>query len=410
MRADHLEVWQSGFVSPLILVEVMLVAYIIQAWSLNCPLSISKTIAIMNSFTVGTVFEELVIAWKTKRGILNPNADVSLVGWKWWLMFAATKNASMDESVLMQAFKMMDDLGITERGIDEDGNPYFPYIILDGHISRIGELFLRYVNDPSTRWGTGLGAPLATECYQFHDDTRQNGALKTSLTHGKSEFFLKKRIHGLPAEMLPVEIVIVARGAILKSFVNSACAEAALAHRGFRPFNRNPLDVPAILRTAPEETQRERATVLRSRGIDDPLAAPLPPTQRDLLTTGSGLLAGGAAAANQLHQAAATLNYSGYTVSGIMTLTQDAKSKNDGRRANMGADASMQQRLPPDVLKRRYEEAKRMTAGVVFGCRTVISSLASVPRSLVVAHAKSEDWTSFAFRFEIYACPLIGQP
>ena len=44
MRADHLEVWQSGFVSPLIFVEVMLVAYIIQAWSLNCPLSISKTI------------------------------------------------------------------------------------------------------------------------------------------------------------------------------------------------------------------------------------------------------------------------------------------------------------------------------------------------------------------------------
>ena len=108
------------------------------------------------------------------------------------VMFAATKNASMDESVLMQAFKMMDDLGITERGIDEDGNPYFPYIILDGHISRIGELFLRYVNDPSTRWGTGLGAPLAIEYYQFHDDPCQNGALKTSLTHEKSEFFLKK--------------------------------------------------------------------------------------------------------------------------------------------------------------------------------------------------------------------------
>ena len=193
------------------------------------------------------------------------------------VMFAATKNASMDESVLMQAFKMMDDLGITERGIDEDGNPYFPYIILDGHTSRIGELFLRYVNDPSTRWGTGLGAPLATEYYQFHDDLRQNGALKTSLTNEKSEFFLKKRIHGLPAEMLPVKIVIVARGAILKSFMNSAYAEATLAHRGFRPFNRNPLDVPSILRTAPEETQRERAIVLRSRGIDNPLAAPLPP-------------------------------------------------------------------------------------------------------------------------------------
>ena len=69
------------------MVEVILVAYIIQAWSLNCPLSISKTIAIMNSFIIETAFEELVIAWKTKRGILNPNTDVPLVGWKWWLLF-----------------------------------------------------------------------------------------------------------------------------------------------------------------------------------------------------------------------------------------------------------------------------------------------------------------------------------
>ena len=44
------------------------------------------------------------------------------------VLFAATKNAPMDKYVLMQAFKMINDLGITERGVDKDGNPHFPYV------------------------------------------------------------------------------------------------------------------------------------------------------------------------------------------------------------------------------------------------------------------------------------------
>ena len=56
----------------------------------------------------------------------------------------------MDKYVIMQVFKTMDNLGITERGVDKDGDPYFPYVILDEHISRIGGILLRYVNDPNT--------------------------------------------------------------------------------------------------------------------------------------------------------------------------------------------------------------------------------------------------------------------
>ena len=159
-------------------------------------------------------------------------------------------------------------------------------------------------------------------------------------------------MHGLPAEMLPVEIVIVARVAILESFMISAYAEAALARRGFSPFNRNPLDAPVILRTAPAYIQQERDIVLRSLGINNPLAAPPQPTQRDLLTTGYGRFAGGATAADELQQSAAELNYTGFTARGIMTLTQNARIKNNGRRANMGVDASMEQHPPP----RRAEE------------------------------------------------------
>ena len=40
MKVDRLEVWQTGEASPIIMVEVTLNAYIIQAWCLNCPLSL----------------------------------------------------------------------------------------------------------------------------------------------------------------------------------------------------------------------------------------------------------------------------------------------------------------------------------------------------------------------------------
>ena len=135
----------------------------------------------------------------------------------------------------------------------------------------------------------------------------------------------------MAAQLLPVEIVFVAREAIMESFMNRAYAQAALARRGWSPFNRATLNEPEILKTATEQVQKERDAVLRCRGINDPLAAPPPPTQRDLLTTGSGFLAGGAAAANNLQQSAADLDYLGFTASSIMTLAEAAKNKNDGR-------------------------------------------------------------------------------
>ena len=109
--------------------------------------------------------------------------------------------------------------------------------------------------------------------------------------------------------------------------------------------------MPEILETATEEVKKERDIVLRSRGINNPLAVPLPPTQRDLLTTGSGRLAGGAAAADELRECSAELNYTGFTTTKIMTLAHNNRSKHEGRRNNMGADASMERRLSPEVLR-----------------------------------------------------------
>ena len=87
IKAERLEVWHTGETSPIILVEVTLNAYIICAWVVNCPLSVSRCIKLMNNLISGTKFERKLVAWKTKRGILNPDPEVPLLSWKWWRLY-----------------------------------------------------------------------------------------------------------------------------------------------------------------------------------------------------------------------------------------------------------------------------------------------------------------------------------
>ena len=136
------------------------------------------------------------------------------------VLFAANPKASMTSTILKETFKKMDELGITQHGVDEYGKTYRPAAVVDRHISRMGEDFLHYVNEAATHWEVNLGASYGTEYWQLHNDRRQNGAFKSELASSKSRFYMKKRLAGLPTEILPCEIVIVVRDAIMNSFMN----------------------------------------------------------------------------------------------------------------------------------------------------------------------------------------------
>ena len=73
-------VWDIGVASPVIMAEVMLTAHIIKTWSLNCPLGVTETIELMNSLISRTEYKEIVIRWKTARGISNPDQEALLLG------------------------------------------------------------------------------------------------------------------------------------------------------------------------------------------------------------------------------------------------------------------------------------------------------------------------------------------
>ncbi len=241
-----------------------------------------------------------------------------------------------------------------------------PAAVVDGHISCMGEDFLRYVNEAATHWEVNLGASYGTEYWQLHNDRRQNGVFKSELASSKSRFYMKKRLAGLPAEILPCEILIVVRDAIMNSFMNIQYSQAALLHRGWNPFNCNSMDCAQILITAPETVQKERNSILRSRGITlDASTRNAFYSQQNLLEVGSGRLVGGADAEQRIATTASSLNVSGYAASGLMLSMQENEKKNNARRSHQEIETSKSPSR--EELIQRYKDSKFFLAGQVFG-------------------------------------------
>jgi hypothetical protein len=175
----------------------------------------------------------------------------------------ATPNGSMTSTILMRIFEYMDELEIIPR---VPGGPS-PCVVMDGHGSRLDDIFLDYVLNENHRWYIGLGAPNATDIWQVGDSSEQNGTYKMYLSRGKEELIRKKTAAGLPPEIDKTDIVGLVSYAFEPSFGNETNNGRAMCQRGWQPLNRACLDDPHVLATASEEVKAERKRVLESRGI-----------------------------------------------------------------------------------------------------------------------------------------------
>ena len=305
------------------------------------------------------------------------------------IVFACHPSGSMTGGILKEVFEKMDKNGITKRGSDENGVDYMPAMIFDGHGSRLDLEFVSYVTDKSHQWQCMFGVPYGTSVWQLHDDKRQNGSFKMALSRAKSSFYRKKILHGLPPEVLPCEIVVIAREAINGSFMIQDHAKKALCHRGMNPFNRNTLTHPDILWTAPDDIRTQTYELLLSRDIREIDGNPvLPPTEADLTQTGSGLLLGTRAPeviAETLH----SLNHNGTTADSIFKLAEKKVKLDEGRRTHMQTSL-----IPPGgSVKDVYMSRKISATAVVIHGRSVIN--ADV-REALVEKQRAKDQTATA--------------
>ena len=70
-------------------------------------------------------------------------------------------------------------------------------------------------------------------------------------------------------------------------------------------------------------------------------------------------------AEKRIANTAASVNLSGYTASGIMSLMNENVKKNQARRSHQEKEAAVD--LSPEELRKRYKESSFLTAGQVFG-------------------------------------------
>jgi hypothetical protein len=84
--------------------------------------------------------------------------------------------------------KYIDTLDIFDRWIAH------PFLLLDGHHSRMRLPYLKYINDPSHKWYSYFRVPYATHIWQVVDASSLNGAYKMELAKAKHHYMLRSEI------------------------------------------------------------------------------------------------------------------------------------------------------------------------------------------------------------------------
>lgn len=83
--------------------------------------------------------------------------------------------ASITSKLLAAMLEFMDRLDIWDR---KEGKT--PFLLLDGHHSRLELPFLDYIFDKSHEWSVCIGVPYGTHLWQVADSSELNGCFKMS--------------------------------------------------------------------------------------------------------------------------------------------------------------------------------------------------------------------------------------
>jgi len=141
----------------------------------------------------------------------------------------AAPKASITSQLLADMLKYLDTLGIYDRSIAH------PFLLLDGHHSRMMLPFLKYVNRPEHKWVCCFGVPYVTHIWQVADASSLNGAFKIELAKAKRNYIDHRDV----PKFEPTDIVPLVNRAFPNSFGKNKNAVKAIAERGWNPLNYN---------------------------------------------------------------------------------------------------------------------------------------------------------------------------
>lgn len=173
----------------------------------------------------------------------------------------ASPKASITSELLAKMLEVLDSHQLFDRS---DGS--LPFLLLDGHQSRMQLSFMQYINEPSHRWMVCIGVPYGTHIWQVHDASSMNGSFKMLLNKSKMEY-LKHRCGEMKCRM--TYVIPLVSMSWEESFGRADRAKRAIGRRGWGPLNYILLDHVKLFRH--DKQQKQICSNQQAIGISDDL-------------------------------------------------------------------------------------------------------------------------------------------
>jgi len=182
---------------------------------------------------------QIPVSWKTGINITQDANNINLVasggptcfylGKEIPCFYGTSPKASITSQLLADMLQYIDKIGVFDRTVAH------PFLLLDGHHSRMMLPYLQYICNPSHKWYSCFGVPYATHVWQVADASSLNGSYKIELVKAKRQYLE----HRNQPKFEPTDIVPLVNMAFGKSFGNKKNAVKAIAERGWNPMNYN---------------------------------------------------------------------------------------------------------------------------------------------------------------------------
>ena len=145
------------------------------------------------------------------------------------------ESGSITSEILVEALTTLDMMHVVPR---DDGIK--PFLLLDGHGSRLELPFLRYINTPEDHWVVCLGVPYGTALWQVGDSKEQNGSFNIAFARAKADL-LQYKIKKMTQDssLRPTDLMPLINYAWSNSFARVTTNKKAIVERGWNPLNYN---------------------------------------------------------------------------------------------------------------------------------------------------------------------------
>lgn len=172
-------------------------------------------------------------------------------------LHVSSPSGGITGTILAKILTKFDAIGIAPRD-----NGVVPFLLVDGHQSRLDPVFLKYINDETHKWKICLGVPYATSLWQVGDASEQNGNFKSAWSKEKEKLIKQKIRLEMPRKIEPENVMPLLNRTFHIGFNNKQANLKAVSDRGWAPLNYILLDHPDLLESSVALDEGSSATVV----------------------------------------------------------------------------------------------------------------------------------------------------